>query len=198
MITSINTKLIAASMIVLMSVGCSNRKVQRVDPDERIDLSGRWNDTDSKMTANAMIEQILTGPWLTNHLQAKDGEKPVVIVGIIRNKSHEHITPETFCKDLEKSFITSQRVRLVQGGEMREDVRGERADQQNFSSEETMKKWGLEVGADYMLQGVLNSTVDEYKKEKVVEYQIDLQLTDMQTNEVVWIGDKKIKKYIKN
>jgi uncharacterized protein (TIGR02722 family) len=198
MITSINTKLIAASMIVLMSVGCSNRKVQRVDPDERIDLSGRWNDTDSKMTANAMIEQILTGPWLTNHLQAKDGEKPVVIVGIIRNKSHEHITPETFCKDLEKSFITSQRVRLVQGGEMREDVRGERADQQNFSSEETMKKWGLEVGADYMLQGVLNSTVDEYKKEKVVEYQIDLQLTDMQTNEVVWIGDKKIKKYIKD
>lgn len=198
MITSINTKLIAASMIVLMSVGCSNRKVQRVDPEERIDLSGRWNDTDSKMTANAMIEQILTGPWLTNHLQAKDGEKPVVIVGIIRNKSHEHITPETFCKDLEKSFITSQRVRLVQGGEMREDVRGERADQQNFSSEETMKKWGLEVGADYMLQGVLNSTVDEYKKEKVVEYQIDLQLTDMQTNEVVWIGDKKIKKYIKD
>ena len=33
---------------------------------------------------------------------------------------------------------------------------------------------------------------------KVVEYQIDLQLTDMQTNEVVWMGDKKIKKYIKD
>ena len=56
MVTSVNTKLIAASMIVLMSVGCSNRKVQRVDPEERIDLSGRWNDTDSKMTASAMIE----------------------------------------------------------------------------------------------------------------------------------------------
>lgn len=198
MVTSINTKLIAASMIVLMSIGCSNRKVQRVDPNERIDLSGRWNDTDSKMTASAMIEQILTGPWLSNHLQQNDGEKPVVVVGLTRNKSHEHITAETFCKDLEKSFITSQRVRLVQGGEMREEVRGERADQQNYSSESTMKKWGLEVGADYMLQGVINSTVDEYKKEKVVEYQIDLQLTDMQTNEVVWIGDKKIKKYIKD
>ena len=81
---------------------------------------------------------------------------------------------------------------------MREEVRTERADQQNFSSESSMKKWGLEVGADYMLQGVINSTVDEYKKEKVVEYQIDLQLTDMETNEVVWIGDKKIKKYIKD
>jgi PBP1b-binding outer membrane lipoprotein LpoB len=56
----------------------------------------------------------------------------------------------------------------------------------------------LEVGADYMLQGVINSIVDEYKREKVVEYQIDLQLTNMETNEVVWIGDKKIKKYIKD
>ncbi|GAB5538531.1 MAG: hypothetical protein Salg2KO_06340 [Salibacteraceae bacterium] len=198
MMTITNMKLLAAASLLIIAAGCQNRKVQRVDPNERIDLSGRWNDTDSKMTASSMIEQILTGPWLTNHLQADNGDKPVVVVGLIRNKSHEHINPETFCKDLEKSFITSQRVRLVQGGEMREEVRAERADQQNFSSESTMKKWGLEVGADYMLQGVLNSTVDEYKKEKVVEYQIDLQLTNMQTNEVVWIGDKKIKKYIKD
>jgi penicillin-binding protein activator len=198
MMTSFRSNFIALGILAVVFGGCQNRKVQRVDPNERIDLSGRWNDTDSKMTASAMIEQIMTGPWLTNHLQAKNGEKPVVVVGLIRNKSHEHITAETFCKDLEKSFITSQRVRLVQGGEMREEVRAERADQQNFSSESTMKKWGLEVGADYMLQGVINSTVDEYNKEKVVEYQIDLQLTDMQTNEVVWIGDKKIKKYIKD
>lgn len=198
MITSLKTKLIATGILTVMLVGCQNRKVQRVDPNETIDLSGRWNDTDSKMTASAMIEQVLTGPWLTNHLEANNNDKPVVIVGLIRNKSHEHINPETFCKDLERSFISSQRVRLVQGGEMREEIRAERADQQDFSSESTMKKWGLEVGADYMLQGVLNSTVDEYNREKVVEYQIDLQLTDMQTNEVVWIGDKKIKKYIKD
>lgn len=198
MMTSINIRLIAVAAVILLSASCQNRRVTRVDPAEAIDLSGRWNDTDSKMTASAMIEQILTGPWLNNHLERNGGEKPVVIVGLTRNKSHEHINPETFCKDLEKSFITSQRVRLVQGGEMREEVRTERADQQNYSSEATMKKWGLEVGADYMLQGVLNSTVDEYKKEKVVEYQIDLQLTDMETNEVVWIGDKKIKKFIKD
>jgi len=192
------TRFLLFAMIAVFSVSCANRKVQRVDPNETIDLSGRWNDTDSKMTANAMIEQVLTGPWLANHLRENNSERPVVIVGMVRNKSHEHITTETFCKDLEKSFITSQKVRLVQGGEMRDELRNERADQQEFSSQSTMKQWGLEVGADYMLQGVLNSTVDEYKKEKVVEYQIDLQLTNMETNEVVWIGDKKIKKYIKD
>lgn len=190
--------LVAFGMMTLLMIGCQNRRVQRVDPSETIDLSGRWNDTDSKMTSSAMIEQILTGPWLINHLEANGNAKPVVIVGLVKNNSHEHITPETFCKDLERSFITSQRVRLVQSGEKREEVRQERADQQNYSSKSTMKKWGLEMGADYMLQGTLNATVDQYKKDKVVEYQIDLELTNMETNEIVWIGDKKIKKFIKD
>lgn len=198
MFKSLTTKIFALLLLTALVGACKNNRVTRVDPEKTIDLSGRWNDTDSKLTATEMIQDILTADWLANHLKAKNNEKPVVIVGLIKNNSHEHINPETFCKDIERSFITSQRVRLVEGGQMRDEIRAERADQQNFSSESTMKKWGLEVGADYMLQGVLNSTVDEFKKEKVVEYQIDLQLTNMQTNEVVWIGDKKIKKYIKD
>ena len=190
--------LLAFGMMAILVLSCQNRRVQRVDPNETIDLSGRWNDTDSKMTSSAMIEQVLSGPWLINHFEANNNEKPVVIVGLIKNNSHEHINPETFCKDLERSFITSQRVRLVQSGEKREEVRQERSDQQNYSSKSTMKKRGLEMGADYMLQGTLNSTIDQYKKDKVVEYQIDLELTNMETNEIVWIGDKKIKKFIKD
>ncbi len=61
-----------------------------------------------------------------------------------------------------------------------------------------MKKWGLEVGADYMMQGSINSIVDALDRKKVVYYQIDLELTNIQTNEIVWIGDKKIKKMVKN
>jgi PBP1b-binding outer membrane lipoprotein LpoB len=61
-----------------------------------------------------------------------------------------------------------------------------------------MKKFGLENGADYILQGSINSIVDSHKRQKVVYYQVDLELTDIQTNEVVWIGDKKIAKYVKN
>jgi PBP1b-binding outer membrane lipoprotein LpoB len=35
-------------------------------------------------------------------------------------------------------------------------------------------------------------------KRRLNVYQVDLQLADMETNEVVWIGNKKIKKYITN
>jgi len=187
------------AILALLVVSCSSqKKVTRVSPEEQIDLSGRWNDTDSRLTADAMINQSLNDAWLFNFVEANPGEKPVVICGFVKNKSHEHINAETFIKDLEKAFINSQKVRLVQGGEMRDDIRTERADQQNYSSAETMKSWGREIGADFMLQGSINSIVDTEGRETVNFYQINLELTNIETNEIVWIGDKKIKKYIQN
>jgi len=189
----------AASILVsatLILSSCS-RKVTRIDSSEQIDLSGRWNNTDSRLTAETMVKDILSAPWLSAHTQAK-GKKPVVIVGMVQNKSHEHIEAETFVKDVERSFITSSKVGLVQGGKKREELRAEKADQQTNASSSTMKKFGLENGADFILQGSINSIVDSYKRKKVTYYQVDLELTNIETNEVVWIGDKKIAKYIKN
>ena len=78
-----------------------------------------------------------------------------------------------------------------------EELRKERADQQDYASLETVKKWGLEKGADFILQGVVNSITDANTKEKVVYYQVDLSLSDLESNEKVWIGTKKIKKVVK-
>lgn len=177
---------------------CTTRKVERVSSNTQIDLSGRWNSTDAQQTADAMIAQALGERWISDFQQQNQGKKPVVIVGFVKNNTSEHIDSEIFLKDLEKSFINSGRVRLVMGGQEREQIRGERADQQNYSSEASMKKWGREIGADFMLQGTMSSIVDSYKNEKVTYYQVDLTLSNLETNEVVWIGDKKIKKYITN
>ncbi len=192
-----NTKLLISiiSFLFILS-SCMTHKVERVSVDESIDLSGRWNDTDSRMVAEDMVNQILEGAWIDNHLKANNGTKPVVVVGLIYNKSHEHISSDTFIKDIEKSFINSGRVRLVQAGDKREELRKERAAQQEFASIETAKEWGKELGADFMLNGDINSIVDTYKKERVNYYQTNLELSNLETNEIVWMGDKKIKKYI--
>ncbi len=184
-----------ASLTVLNA--CKSRKVERIDPTQQTDLSGRWNDTDSRLVSNEMISDCMAKPWRTDFTTAK-GKKPVVIVGTVRNKTTEHIESETFIKDIEKAFINSGLVTVVQAGEARKELRDERNDQQTFSSETTKKKWGLEKGADFMLNGVITSIVDQYGKNKVVYYQIDLELTNLETNEKVWIGDKKIKKAIQN
>ena len=175
--------------------GCANRKITRVDPNETIDLSGRWNDSDSRLVSEEMISGLLTSAWIPRYLKAND-KRPVVVVGLVENKSHEHINSETFIKDVEKAIIRDGNIRLVVAGEKRNELRKERAEQQDYASPETTKKWGKELGADFILQGTINSIVDSYKKQKVVTYQIDLQLTNIETNEVVWMGDKKIKKQI--
>lgn len=177
---------------------CSTtRTVERIDPAAPVDLSGRWNETDSRLVAEEMIRDGLSRPWLANFSRVH-GDKPTVIVGLIKNKTHELISTDTFIKDIEREFLNSGQVRLVQAGEAREELRDERADQQQYASPETVKKWGRERGADFILQGVVNSIVDELKDKKVVYYQTDLELTDLETNEKAWIGSKKIKKFITN
>jgi uncharacterized protein (TIGR02722 family) len=192
-------KLIPISLLVVgvTFTGCFTKKVKRIDPSEQTDLSGRWNDTDSRLVSNEMITDALQRPWRGNFAQ-ENSKAPTVIIGEVVNNTHEIIPTETFIKDMEKAFINSGMVSVVQGGDFRKQMREEREDQQTNSSKETMKKFGMEKGADYILTGVMSSIVDKEGRNKIVFYQVDLELTDLETNEKVWIGDKKIKKAVKN
>jgi len=182
--------------LILLS-GCQRRTVSRIDPGQVVDLSGRWNDTDSRLVAEEMIRDVLSRPWLMR-FENRAGRVPVLIVGDVRNRSHEHIDAETFIRNMEREFVNSGTVRLVQGAEFREQIRQERADQQEFASPETVARWRREIGADYMLTGTMNSIVDQYRRDRIIYYQINLELTDMETNEKVWIGEKQIKKVVRN
>jgi uncharacterized protein (TIGR02722 family) len=144
-----------------------------------------------------MIESSLKGAW-RGEFETTFKKKPTVIVGVIKNRTSEQIDPTAFIKNLEAAFINSGAVKVVQSSDERSQVRDERNDQQQFSSEETKKKWGKEKGADFMINGVMTSVVDQYKNQRTVQYQVNLELTDLESNEKVWIGEKQIKKYIKN
>lgn len=191
----IMSRILVLVFIGLLLVNCSSREVSRIDTREVVDLSGKWNDTDSRLTAETMVDDVLGRPWLNEFMMA-NGKKPVVIVGNIRNKSSEHIVVDVFAKDIERELINSGQVSFVASSEEREQVREERADQQEFSSEETMKKFYREIGADFLLTGIINSVEDKFEGEKVILYQVDLELIDIEKNLKVWLGNKKIKKYI--
>lgn len=191
------TLTIIALALLLVASGCQTRRVTRVDTETAIDLSGRWNDHDSRLVAQEMISDALGRPWLDRFTQNNE-RAPVIIVGDVRNRSHEHIDAETFIRNMEREFINSGLVRLVQDAEFREQIREERADQHEFADPETIAQWRRETGADYMLTGTMNSIVDQYRRDRVVYYQVNLELSDMETNEKVWIGEKQIRKTIRN
>ena len=182
-------------LLLVVSLSCQKKVITRLETDEVTDLSGRWNDTDSRMVSEAMVTDCLNHPWLSQHL--RDASKnPAVIVGIIRNKSSEHIPVETFVSDIERAFVNSGLVDVVASATDRVELRDERADQERYADEETVKQFGKELGADYMMNGEISTIVDQEKDTKVVYYQVDLTLTNIETNRKVWIGQEKIKKLV--
>jgi uncharacterized protein (TIGR02722 family) len=189
------TSLVAVSVALALS-GCGHEtKVTRVDSGVVTDLSGRWNDTDSRMVAEAMVKDALQYPWLGNFEKANQ-RQPVVVVGTVLNSSHEHISVQTFITDLERELTNSQKVTFVAGKGERDEVRTERKEQAIYAREETQKSPGKEIGADFMMKGTIATILDEAEGTKAVFYQVDLQMIDLENNAKVWYGQKKIKKVV--
>ncbi len=188
--------IIVVALTALLLVACGpSVKVKRISPDTTVDLSGRWNSTDSRLVAEEMIRDVLSRPWLTN-FASKSGRTPVVIVGMMRNLSSEHIEMGTFVSDVSRELLNNGSVRFVSSREERDELRDERADQQYYASEESAKRMAQELGADFMLQGTVKTIMDSVDRTKAKYYQIDMQLVDMETSEKVWIGNKEIMKIV--
>ena len=192
------TVMIRAFLLVVLAfaVGCaSGPRVSRTDAGEMIDVSGYWNDTDSRLVSEEMVNDSLSRVWI-DEFRGATGKKPTVIVGAVRNQSSEHINTRTFTKDLERSFVNSGRVRLVASSDERSGMREERIDQLRNATIDTAKSMGKEIGADFMLIGGINTIIDAAGGTSVRFYQVELELINLESNEKVWIGQKKIKKVV--
>lgn len=186
---------VAAFALVTLAA-CNNKRVARIEPTSVTDLSGRWNDTDSRLVAGALVEQAMADGWLSRASATRGGRAPTVIVGAFTNKTMEHIPVSTFTHDVERALVGSGAVTVVASADERQDVRAERADQQVNALADTRAKTAAEQGAQYMLRGDVQAIEDAEGRERVVYYQIDATLVDLQSNAKVWVGQHKIKKYI--
>jgi len=186
------------SFIFLIVIsGCSTTKVTRVDANAKIDFSGQWNDYDAMLVSQELVEDCLSRTWQKAFIENR-GRNPVVIVGHVSNRTQEHIDAQIIVKYLERELLNSGKVVFVANPVEREGIRAEREDQQKgYTSTESMLAMGKERGADYMLIGNIGSIKDEIKRQFSVFYQVNLELIDLATNEKVWIGQKQIKKKVK-
>lgn len=193
--------LMMITIIPMMSIpmtilSCQTKKeITRTSADTVTDLSGRWNDTDSRVVAEAMIKDMLNAAWIDNFI-ADTGKKPVIIAGYVKNRSSEHIEVSGIISDIEKAVINSGEATVVASSAQRSQIRDERDSQQEESSFDTIKRLGEETGADYMLIGNIISQTDAAGKTTAVTYQVSLELIHIESTQKVWVGDHKIKKII--
>ena len=113
--------------VALAGLSACGQQVTRVETDSVTDLSGNWNDTDSRLVADEMIQDALSRSWLSR-FNREQGKPPTVIVGEVRNLSHEHINTRTFIADMERALINSGEVEFVASSQEREEIRSARTD----------------------------------------------------------------------
>jgi PBP1b-binding outer membrane lipoprotein LpoB len=190
------TVCLAMSLFVLAVFAGCGREVTIVDPNAEINLSGRWNDSDSKQVSGDMIDSALKKAWIGN-FKERAGRAPIVRVTQIVNRSNEEIATGIFTDDLAGAFIDSGKVRVVASRSEAELQREERGDIQANSSQDAPKSQ-QEQAPDYLLQGTVKIQHDSHGDRQVKFYQVDLLLVDATTNEVVWKDSTEVKKVVED
>lgn len=187
---------VGLALLALATVSACSTKVERLDESQAVDLSGAWNDTDSRLVSQEMIQDSLSRAWLQEFRGRAGQTRPAVIVGEVRNMSHEHINTQTFTLEMERALINSGKVDFVAAKSERQGIRDERKDQDLNAREDTRNAMGKELGADFMLTGTINTIVDPNGDTQVRFYQVNMTLISLADNRKVWVGQKDIRKLV--
>jgi uncharacterized protein (TIGR02722 family) len=195
-------KRIAAVLFCLAGLallGSCAHSVKRVKATTQTDLSGYWNDTDLRLASEYLIGAALKTPRLSTYVSTQ-GRLPVIIVGKFKNASDEHLDTTILSQRLEAAILNSGKAEFAASGELRDEIRAEREDQQRgYTSDATTAALGKEVGADFMMTGSVKTIVDQYDKTATRTYYVTAELTDIVTGRRLWIGEyNEIKKVIRN
>ncbi len=186
----------AFATCALSGCGPTHRDVQRVDPNVVVDVDYRFNDTDARQVWQGMSNDAQFRGWIDTWMREHNGQRPIIIIGPIKNKTQEYIDAGLFTRNFEREMLNSGRVRIVGGRDDRGELRDERLQGQEWNTPETRKVLKNELGADLMLLGDIIQVKDRSLNGRTVVnyYQVNLDLTNIESNEKVWIGSVEVKK----
>ncbi|MDR1586687.1 MAG: penicillin-binding protein activator LpoB [Treponema sp.] len=187
--------------LIVFAACSSTPKVTRIDADTVVDLSGNWNDTDVRQVCASLINDCLAAPMVTQYIDEfssqNGGKRPACLVGSFKNESSEHINTSIISRSMEGAIVNSGRLDFVAGGDTREELRAERLDQQSNASEESASAVGKELGANLLFTGSVTAIVDRAGNTSVRSYFVYAELTNIETNTRLWMGENsEIKKVI--
>ncbi len=190
--------LIKVGLVALLFLGltaCGPKAFVKGDYDdvERKNLlNDQWSETDMQSAVKDLVSSMMAHPTID-----KAKTPPVVMVTNLQNKTSEHIDTQSVLDMIRVELMKSGKVTFIDK-EARQDV----ADEYNYqnsgmTSKESKKGPGGQTGADYIINGRLDSIVQEVGKDKTVYYKLTLNLTNLKTTVISWSDHKQIRKTFK-
>lgn len=192
-----NTKsfffLTLAGSIFGLLVGCGPREFIKGNYDQNVEdpnlLTDKWSESDMQKAVKDLVESATKHPSIAN---AK--RPPIVMVTRLQNKTSEHIDTQSITDMFQVELMRSGRVTFIDKA-AREDMAEEYDYQAAGTTErESQKAKGGQVGADFIMNGRLDSIVQEAGSDKKIYYKLTMNLTNLKTGLIQWTDHKEIRK----
>lgn len=190
------TSLLSVLALALSLTSCGPKGFIKGEYDEDVRsanlLDDQWSESDMQKVAESLVRKMLRSRSIQNARRP-----PVVMVTRLQNKTSEHIDTQSIM-DMVRVELTNQGGVQFVDRAAREDL-AEEYDYQNSGmvSKETQKGPGGQIGADYIINGRLDSITKTINNKKTVYYKITLNMTNLKTNIIAWTGHEEIRKLFK-
>ncbi|NKB69724.1 MAG: penicillin-binding protein activator LpoB [Candidatus Latescibacteria bacterium] len=162
------------------------------DPSEIAMLDDKWNQNDMQLVAKKMIGSMEV--WLDKQEMA---DKPIIILETPKNRTSEHIDMSSLYDHVKTALIQSGRFSFLDKA-ARGEIAGEYEYQgSGYVDPNQAKGPGQQKAAEYLMGGVVTSTVQQVGSNKLVYYKATFELTDILTTEIIWTDQKEIRKDFK-
>jgi penicillin-binding protein activator len=197
MLTIRNLGLLSFILSLCLSLAsCGPKAFVKGDYDKDVErenlLNDQWSETDMQKAVKDLVDSLIAHPSI-----AAAKRPPLVMVTNLQNKTSEHIDTQNIMDMVRVELMNRGRVAFVDK-EARDDVAKEYEYQNSgMVSEGTKKGPGKQSGAEFIINGRLDSIVQEVGKDKSVYYKLTLNLTNLDTNVISWSNYKQMRKLYK-
>jgi uncharacterized protein (TIGR02722 family) len=181
-------------VLVFVLSGCTGPVTTReVAPDEKVIYDEGYHFSDKKAIVAHMVSSLLS-----NYPLDRAGDRPVLIVYGIANRTSEHISTSAITDDIRMALLNSGRVRFVnetQRGNIEEELRYQYSGQ---ITAETRVERARQIGAKYILTGTLRSMEKDQPKQfrltkkTLMYYSLNLELTDLESGLIEWADSAEV------
>jgi hypothetical protein len=185
--------LFAALIGVSGLIGCGPREFVKGSYDDNVQeanlLTDKWSESDMQAAVRDLVASAVSHPAIAN---AK--RPPIVMVTRLQNKTSEHIDTQSITDMFQVELQRSGKVQFVDKA-AREDI-SEEYDYQDSGmvNRETKKGKGGQIGADFIMNGRLDSIVQEAGRDKTIYYKLTMNLTNLKTGLIEWTDHKQLRK----
>ena len=172
--------------------GCGPKGFVKGDYDDTQNenlMNDQWSETDMQNAVKALVDSMVQHQSI-----AGAPRPPLLMVTKLQNKTSEHIDTQNIMDMIRVELTNRGKVQFVDK-EAREDVAAEYDYQSSgMVNKNTKKGPGGQIGADYILNGRLDSITQEVGNKKTVYYKLTLNLTNLKTNVITWTNHKELRK----